>query len=65
VFSEFSQLLCIWNDNCNNAVLERVTIDKALLNIRGEDENIFQLLGSDILTLGKLEDIFRTINNLD
>src|SRR3989338_5512237 len=53
----------IWNDDGNQARLERVTIDEDLLYVFVLQEARFDLLGSNILALRELEDVLLTIDD--
>ena len=51
-------------DDCNAAVLERVTINEALLDERRENENVFQLFRGDVFALRKFEYVLGAVNDL-
>lgn len=51
--------------DCNEAVLEGVSVDETLLNVGREHKDIFKLLGCDVFALGELEDILSAVNDLD
>ena len=46
-------------------MLQRVTIDEDLCDLRNLSKDILELFGSDVLTLRKLEDILRTVDDSD
>lgn len=65
LFSESGGLGGFGYDDRDAAASEGVTIDQALGDFSTEAEDVLNLLGSDVLTLRKLEDILGSINNLD
>lgn len=63
----FCESLClsqIWHNNGNKEVLERVAIDKDLLDDGALSIDVLKLLWSDVLTLREFEDILCSINDL-
>lgn len=51
--------------NCHNNALERVAIDKNLLDKDGFLKGVFDLLRGNILALRKFKDIFLSINDFE
>ena len=51
--------------DCDAAVLERVSIDEALLNEGRENKDILEFFWRDVLTLRQLEDILGAVDDLD
>ena len=62
---ELFESLLVGVDDCDAAVLKRVTINEALLDERREDENVFQLFRGNVLALRKFEYVFGAVNDLD
>ena len=62
--SPLFKLGLLWDNNTNNISLKRVTIDKDLSDIEGLSNLLLNLVGSDVLTLSKLEDILLSVNDL-
>jgi len=52
-------------DDSTETVLEGVSVDEDLADERSVNVNIFKFLGSDVFTLGKLENVFGAVNNFD
>lgn len=53
------------DDDSNTAILERITVDEDLLDVIGQGVFILELLRGDVFTLGKLEDVLDTVDDLD
>ena len=51
------------NQDANNVVLERVSIDKVLGNVRGFNEDIFKLLWRHVFSLREFEDVLGSVND--
>jgi len=51
--------------DCDAAVLERVSIDEALLNERRKNEDILEFFWRDVFALRQLEDILGAVDDLD
>lgn len=62
---ELFDSLLVWVDDSDAAVLEGVSVHEALFNEGREDKDVFKLLGSDIFTLRQLEDVLRSVDDLD
>ena len=53
------------NDYCHDERLKRVAMDVDLSDIRTLNVDILKLFGGDILSLGKFENVLRTVDDLD
>ena len=57
---------CFFGDNdCDDAVFERVTVDKALGNATSKREDVLDLLWGDVLSLRGLENVLAPVDDLD
>ena len=64
----FSKLLCFCrlnNEYTNDIVLEGVSVDEVLGNVRGFDEDVFKLLWGNVFSLRKFEDVLGSVNDFD
>ena len=62
--SPLFKLRLLWDYDSHNVGLEGVTVDKDLSDVEGLPDLLLNLVGSDVLTLSKLEDVLLSVNDL-
>ena len=62
--SPFLSVFNIWDDDAHSAASERIAIDKSLGDPWRKYVDTFNLLWGDVFSLGKLEDILGSVDNL-
>lgn len=64
-FGKFGKDFGVRYHNCHEEALKGISIDEDLTDKRSLNVYVLKFLGGDILSLGKLEDIFGAVHNFD